>query len=282
MADGPLKIQVDVKGIAEAMGVAVKEIEPILQGEIEQLAKFTKEAAQELAQSRLKDSKMRELYLDNLDWEQVTDGIWVVWLDQPAMWLEEGIKAGDMKPWLLKNAKPVKNPGPNTGTKYKVIPFLYGQSGKTTGNLTPTSTPKNSAFTQSTIKDIRVKLQEENAMRKLQNQPQVNLKNIEYNKDGSPKSGKLHEFNFGHGRGNAYPSPTATTRTLTRLSIYQTVKDGKARRDILTFRTVSDGPGSQGKWMHPGRAPLKILDEAFKIAEDRWFQQVLPKIMEKK
>ena len=49
----------------------------------------------------------------------------------------------------------------------------------------------------------------------------------------------------------------------------------------MTFRTVTDGPGSQGKWIHPGMDGKKFLDKAAEWAEKNFYDQILPEILEK-
>ena len=53
------------------------------------------------------------------------------------------------------------------------------------------------------------------------------------------------------------------------------------KRDILTFRTVSSGPASAGKWHHPGMDGKKYLDWALEQATKEWENEILPKIMDK-
>jgi hypothetical protein len=66
------------------------------------------------------------------------------------------------------------------------------------------------------------------------------------------------------------------------VSIYQSVTaTGNVRRDILTFRTVSEGPASQGKWIHPGLPPKHFLDRASEWAIKEWENNILPAVLEK-
>jgi hypothetical protein len=199
------------------------------------------EAADELS------SANRKTYNEALSGPvESTANVWVIALDGKAMWIEEGIEPNhDMKPDLLK------------GQKYRVIPFHYDR---------PTS--HNSSFTQGLISEIKQKLKKE----------KLSISKIENNPNGSARTGKLHEFNFGGpkpGRGN--------TPALARLTIYQHQNNqtGKVRRDVLTFRTVSSGPASEGKWIHPGYNAKKFIDKAMDQAIKDWEDKILPEIVAK-
>ena len=246
----PLKIKIDADAIASQFGSFKLEVEKDIRKAVGDLAAITHAKVSENAQGELKSS--RKIYMDNLGYEEVASGIWVVHLGEPALWIEEGIEPNkDMKPDLLKNAKTSKT----RGTRYKIIPFQYGKAPS-----------QNTPYTQGVISQIKQKLRKE----------KVPFKKIEYNKDGSPRTGKLHEFDFGGerpGRGN--------TPVMKGLSIYQSVVGGRVRRDILTFRTVSSGPGSQGKWIHPGFRGKKYMDAAAEWAMNEWESKILPEIMQK-
>lgn len=248
----PLKIQIDAAKIAEQFKEFALEVEQDIRKSMGGLAALTEAKVRMEAAQQLKTS--RGLYLDNLTWEEVSPGIYVVALGEPALWIEEGIEPNtDMKPGLLKDAKTSKR-----GTRYKVIPFKYSN---------PPS--QNTPYTQGIISEIKQKLRKE----------KVPFKKIELNADGSPKIGKLHEFNFGNPGGRMGGPGKGNTPVMKGLSIYQSMKNGNVRRDILTFRTVSSGPGSQGKWIHPGAKAKKFMDAAADWAMAEWENKILPEIM---
>ena len=155
-----------------------------------------------------------------------------------------------MKPDLLKGKKKV------------VIPFKYDKGPS-----------QNSPLTQGLISQIRQTLKKD----------KISITKIERDGHGSPRLGKLHEYNLGGprpGKGN--------TPALTRLSIYQTpmysdIKTKKmyVKRSVLTFRTVSSGPASAGKWIHPGFEAKNFMDKAMDLATQDWEQQILPEILER-
>lgn len=246
----PLKFQLDISEIASQFSAFSKEVADDLTKAVKNLATLTRAQIHLEVQSELHTS--RKIYLDNLsDPTESSPGVWVISLDEPALWIEEGIAPNtDMKPDLLK------------GAKYKVIPFKY--------NTAPTDTAPS---TQLLIKEIQRKLRSE----------KIPYKNIEYNKNGSPKTGKLHNLRWGTDvPGGAKRPGKGNTPQLQGLSIYQQLtKTGNVRRDILTFRTVSSGPASAGKWIHPGFTAKKYMDKAFDEAMRKWEQEILPELMDK-
>lgn len=246
----PLKINIDAAGIASQFKEFALEVEQDIKKAVGDLAAITHAKVAENAQAELKSS--RQIYTNNLGYEEITPGVWVVSLGEEALWIEEGIEPNkDMKPSLLKNGK-----SSSTGTKYKVIPFQYSKAPS-----------QMSTYAQGVVSQIRQNLKKKN----------IPFKKIEFNKDGSPKVGKIHEFNFGGerpGKGN--------TQVMKGVSIYQTLtKTGNVRRDILTFRTVSSGPKSQGKWIHPGLKGKKYMDIAADWAMSEWESKILPEIIQR-
>lgn len=246
-----LKFNIDAAAIAAQFKEFAIEVEQDIKKAIGNLAAITHAKVVQEANAELHSS--RQDYMEALGFEEIVDGVWVISLDEKAMWIEEGIEANkDMKPDLLaNNAKTSKD-----GHKYKVIPFDYGKAPS-----------QNSTSTQTIVNEIKQGLKKEN----------IPFKKIERNADGSPKIGKLHSLDLGGkipGKGN--------TPAGKGVSIYQTLtKTGNVRRDILTYRTVSSGPGSAGKWHHPGLEPKLFLDKAVEWAMKEWEEKVLPEVLKK-
>ena len=245
----PLKLQINPEDISARFGEFAKEVASDIRRAVRELATLTRAQIHLEVQSELHST--RQIYLDNLsDVTEKSPGVWVITLDEGAMFIEEGIEANkDMKPDLLK------------GKKYRVIPFKY--------DTKPSDT---SPSTNMLVTEIKKKLRSE----------KIPFKSIEYNKDGSPKTGKLHDLKWGTQipGGSRIPGK-GNTAQLKGLSIYQSMKGGNIRRDILTFRTVSSGPASEGKWIHPGLKAKKFMDKAFDEAMQQWETRILPEIMEK-
>jgi len=247
----PLKIKIDTSAIAKQMKEFATEVEQDLRKGVANLAAITHAKVKEMASEELKSS--RQEMMDNIGFEEVAEGVWIVSIAEDALWIEEGIEANkDMKPDLLKNAKHTSK----DGHKYRTIPFDYGKP--------PTQL---TGYAQNIVARIRSNLKKQG----------VPFKKIEKGANGQPLTGKLHSFDFGGeipGKGN--------TPVLQGVSIYQTItKTGNVRRDILTFRTVSGGPASAGKWIHPGFTAKKFLDRAQDWALKEWEDKILPEILGK-
>ena len=246
----PLKININVSDLAKDFKEFTAEVERDLKQGVANLAAITHAKVKEMAAAELKTS--RQDFMDSLSFEEISEGIWVVSVSEKALWIEDGLPQDfDMKPGLLKNGKTSKS-----GHKYQVIPFEHS---KAPSQLTTSA--------REIVTQLRTNLKRAN----------VPFKKIEKYSSGGAKIGKLHSLNFPSdipGKGN--------TPALKGVSIYQTVtKSGNVRRDILTFRTVSDGPGSSGKWIHPGLEAKKFLDRASDWAMKEWEDKILPEIMDK-
>lgn len=255
MANNPLKFSIDAAKIASQFKEFALEVEQDIKKAVGNLAVTTHAMVVDMAQKELHSS--REKFLNSLSFEEILEGVWVVSVNESGLWVEEGIPANkDMKPDLLKNGKTSKS-----GTKYKVIPFDWGKS--------PSQlTPKTREF----VNYLKQELKKE----------KIPFKKIEKNSDGSPRMGKLHEFNFGNPGGRLGGPGKGNTPLFKGLSIYQSVgKGGNPRRDIFTFRTVSSGPGSEGKWIHPGTPKYLFLDRALEWAISEFENNILPEIIKK-
>ena|ERR1035437_2531859 len=258
-----IKLTFDVDKIAAQFKEFALSVEQDLIQSVAELAQLTKAKVETMAQADLHSS--REEFLKALHYEDMGNGIHVVSIDESGLWVEEGIEPGkDMKPDLLKKG----DISESTGNKYRIIPFDQNEK---PSNSTP--------YAQSVIQRIRQGLKDsgshfdENGVEK----KGLPFKKLEFNKDGSPRIGKLHSLNFGGERPGMGNTPV-----MDRVSIYQSMgANGKVKRDIMTFRTVSSGPGSEGKWIHPGFTAKKYLDQASDWAMQEWENNILPKAMEK-
>lgn len=240
-----IKYDIDTEAILAQFKDFKEEIKKDMEKALENLVTLTKARITESASNL--SSATNRIYMEALgEPEQVAPNVWVIALDEKAMWIEEGAwnDEHDMKAKLLK------------GKKYRVIPFHYDR---------PAS--KNTQFTQGLVNEIKQKLKKE----------KLSISKVEKDENGSPRVGKLHEFDFGGGRPGRGNTPA-----LQKLSIYQSKdKSGKVRRDVLTFRTVSSGPASEGKWLHPGYKPKQFMDQALEKAIKDWESQILPEILDK-
>src|SRR5271168_4355826 len=109
-----LKIKIDTALMAKQFKELALEVERDLKKGVANLAAVTHARVVEMASEELHSS--RKSFMDNLSFEEVADGVWVVAVDEKGLWVEEGIEPNtDMKPGLLK------------GKPYRVIPFDHGK-----------------------------------------------------------------------------------------------------------------------------------------------------------
>jgi hypothetical protein len=249
-----LKIEIDVDKIAAEMHDMSGQLKADLVKGVQRLSaqthgKIINDVDRDLHSSR-------EYYKKSLTPpDEVSPGIWVISLEEKANWIEEGINPGtDMKPELLKHATKVSK----EGYRYTIIPFKHSDN-------TPS---RSTQYQQNLVGKIKIELAKRN----------IPWQGIEKDEHGNPRLGKLHSFNFGGG----YPSLKANTEVLKGVHIYQSKgESGQVRRDILTMRTVSDGPKSANKWIHPGLTGKKFFDRAHEWALNEWETVVLPSILSK-
>jgi predicted DNA-binding WGR domain protein len=248
-----LRFYVDTERLADQFGKLKEDVKTDLTKGVENLANMTHARTLELAGENL--TSLQKMYKDNVEFSNPAPNFWVVTLKEPAMWIEEGRKAGFMEELLNgKSGRTGKN------GKYAIIPFHH--------NKNPT---EQSAKAYDLAKEIQYELKKKG----------VNWKKIEKDEDGSPRLGKLHTFQFDNAR--AIAQKATHKNPLTKgVSVYQTMqKDGSVRRDVMTFRVISEKSRNEGAWVHPGRPGSKILDKAFDWAMSTWEKDILPAIFEK-
>lgn len=248
-----LKINIDASAIAKAFKDVKEEIEKdILQG-VDGLAAMTTAKIDEMAAEKLHTTL--STFQKGFKTQEIAPHVHLLTIDESALWIEEGLSPGkDMKPDLLKDA-PIN---PRTGLKSRAIPFEHS---KAPSQMNP--------YAQGLVSQIKTALKAK----------KIPFKKLETGKDGNPRLGKLHSFSIP----SAPPTSRATTDALARVTIYQKQNrtTGKVHRDIMTFRTVSSGPSSEGKWIHPGYDAQHFFEKAYEWALTEWENNILPQIMAK-
>jgi hypothetical protein len=226
------------------------------------LAKSTHEHIKKQAQNKL--HSFREGYLENLmDAEQLDKNLWVITLNKDAAWIELGIpQPYSMKPGLLDNKKakgPIKSQVGKDGKKYRIIPM---NQGKVPSELSR----NNSGYEQNMINLVKSELRKRD----------IPYKKLELDKNGSPRTGKLHTLDI-----DSHTPGKGNTPQLQGINIYQTAnkKTGKIERNITTFRTVKEG--EDGKWIHPAVEASNFFKDAKTWAETEWETKILPMILDK-
>lgn len=245
-----LRFDIDVDGLVSEFGDIKENLKKDLTKGASDLASMTHAKTLELARNNL--NSLQKLYTDNVEFSNPEENLWIVTLKEPAMWIEEGRKSGSMIDDLLQRGYKTSK----DGNKYKAIPFEHSK---------PPSQQSNSA--NELTKHIRGELKKRS----------INYKKIEYGKNGGPRTGLLHRFDVDNPR-----MSEKQVENLKGVAVYQTKqKDGSVRRDVMTFRIVSEKQKADGKWMHPGRSPEKFMDKAFAWALRTWENEMLPAILEK-
>lgn len=247
-----LKINLDLDKIANQFKELAYEVKQDLEKGVGSLAAMTHAKVAEMANEELNTS--RKSFQESLGFEEVAPGVWIVSVDEKGLWVEEGIEPGhDMKPDLLKEDTKTSA----AGHKYRSIPFDHA---KPPSQMTP--------YAEQLVRKIKYVLKKEG----------IPFKKIETGPNGNPRLGKLHKLDID----TAPPTSRASTGALQGLTIYQSkTATGNVRRDIMTFRTVSSGPASQGKWIHPGMEAKHFLDRAEQWALKEWEDKILPEILKK-
>jgi hypothetical protein len=320
------RFRVDVSQIAESLGTTRDMIEDKVVSAVETLSASAHAYIVNLAKEHFsQDDFKRQFFLGigrygkdahgqsarnpmidqtvkNVRWNKVTDGIWVVELDENVKWLEEGRQETFMGEWLLKpGAKGVKRA--KDGSLYRVIPFKHTESG-------------GGKLGDAQDKPGMVTLIQQAA--KKQN---VSLSKIERNSSGEPKVGILHKLDITsrtpqtqapdlfskprtpeaaaqlnkklqdigqtglnpHG-GIFHLAGAVVSQRLKKNSKGEIMRDkkGKAKaiKETVTFRVISSKHKIEGnRWMYPKVEGLNSLQKAHDWANEEW-KQVVKKLEE--
>ena len=243
-------LQIDAKEIAAAFGDLSSQVETSVTKAVGALAAATHAKVLEIATAELHTSA--STYKDALSFEKLGGNIWVVALDmKKAGWIEEGLKPGFMEQLLHgKSAKTNVD-----GGKYAIIPF---QHNKKPSEQTPQA--------QEMMGQIKSFLKEKN----------IRTTKLEFNEDGSPKMGLLHRFNID----SAKPSSKAKYPALSGLAVYQRKNEkGQIKKEIMTFRIITEKHKEEGRWFHPGVKAANIIDKSYFWAIGEWDNTILPQIL---
>jgi hypothetical protein len=244
------KFEINIDQLTAHLKDIKDEAQNMLTEAVKAASAMTYAKAQELAGEKL-DARLK-MYKDALHYKEVGPGLWVVELDDKALWIEENRPPHSMVDDLLRSDPKISK----KGKRYKAIPFDQADSARQESNDNM----------QNIAKLLKTELKARG----------IPYKKIETNPDGTPKLGKLHKLNI------ESPKPTkmASHQALAGVTIYQRMTArGKVKRDILTFRIVTDDHKRSGKWFHPGSQGVKIFDEIFTWISNEWDTNILPSIL---
>lgn len=283
-----LKLEINAKEITDQLEKTTKEIEAKIEKAVKGLAGQTHAHIIEEAKSKL-HTRLKP-YLDSLDKpEEVSDGIFVITLREPAMWIEEGRPEGDMIDHFLKSPKAKQG----ANGKYLRIPFNHGnQTSK--GLSAKTRTPLQATLADTIKNELKsLKISDD----------------VVKGPDGKPKMGIVQKMNIksispnDRKRLNLYSDNRITSGTLDKQSTsarsmlagviisqkpdkdekgqVKKDKDGndKVKREVLTIRTVSESQKGKGMWHSPGVEAMNFFDEALNWCETQWEHKIKPEIL---
>jgi len=278
-----LKIDIKSKDILDACKDAQEEVKKFLSRAVKGLAIAAKQHINEMAKDQLSNNVYKVFQRnkdgdDNITLNTIDENTHVITMSGSAMWVEEGIPTNTPMAtdrWLFKSDKTKVS---KDGNKYLVIPFKHSKF------------PSEQSGYEKTLSDrVQFELKAQNKVRKANGLDPVPWKKIETDKNGKPKEGFLHEFNFKGGKAvsNWHSDP------LERIRVYQAIekdnagnpiksKSGKTKvtRSWMTFRTASS-KYADSKFIHPGYTAKKYMDKTAEWAENEFYNKILPEIFAK-
>jgi hypothetical protein len=236
-------VDVQIEGNLEQDGNRIKNnIREDLHLAVKAMGSSTLKKAEELAQQHL-SPKLASMYRTALKIEQLSEDVVIIELDQKALWIEKGRKAGFMEDLLKSGTKKAKD-----GSKYRVIPI--GES---------KTSPQSPSVGENLVPEIKSFLQKKGI--------RTGAGDLELDSRGSPRLGKINTFNI-----KDLKDKKQISDNISRISVFQNKnpKTGKVEKSITAFRVISEKHKGTGKWVHPGTPPAEILEKAFKWSEQLW------------
>lgn len=226
--------------------------------QIKALAAQTHALVIEKVNEKVTNKTKRDIYLESLSLRDVSGGqeeIWSVSLSKDAAWVEDGKEAGERIDEILNNGKPAKTN--KDGKKFKIIPFNQKKS-----STTSSTNVKMANFVKNELK-------------------KRGLDKVVSDQQGKPIIGKVASVDLvtNNKKGAAFVSKF-NRPLLQGLTIYQReVKspDGKkssVKRDVVTFRIISETQKNSGLWQWKEQPGVHIFEEVEKKVETIWNQMV--------
>lgn len=241
-----------LRGLGKDINKLTEDIAKEAKQQVQVLAAQAHSMIVQKAQTRLRSTRTQ--YIDALSIEKISSSedneIWAVTLNKSAGWIEDGQKAHNMIDALVNGPKAKVS---KEGHKYNVIPFK-----------------QNKPSSEMSL-----------AQNKLANYVKQQLKDRGLDKtitqNGKPILGRAATVNLGSGP--VTPKPQWRSPLLSGITVYQREEktaNGKSRikRDVMTFRVVSEKQKGSGLWDHPGRAAANFFEETSKELDVIWEQMV--------
>lgn len=264
------KISVNVADIAEKLNKNIDEAVRYLHDGIHKIVISTHAFILKKAESELSGFMLKSYLGPNgeyLRWHQISDGIWVVELDERANWIESGRPATSMATpeWLLK---PNKSKTAKDGSRYRPIPFVH---------TVPNSINHLSGTEKILTQAIKTHLK----------QNKISLRTPVTDPSGAPRLGviqKLHIPDLDRKMAHLYSRPrTPEEAALTGLKphngifylknailVQRAVKRGSKtsiKKEVVVFRTVSSKHLLEHRWVYPEVKPFNAFEAAYEWAQ---------------
>lgn len=243
MASNDIKVTLNLEPLIKTIKQLQELKKPINQS-IERLAMAAFDQAVSLANQKLKSDRERNLFLQNLHFEKNKMGgfdSYLIILEEPAMFIEDGAPAIDMRKTHLK------------GRKYVRIPFKHP------GKEIPGMKDKQ----QNLVREIKTAMKE-NKMPLTK--PIVNSKGSPIiSTPEKPRAAALiKKVN------SMYKGSRSGKSILDNLTVYQTERTNNRGnktidRQYMTFRTLSNE--SNAEWKIPAKKGVDIFSEIYKWIE---------------
>lgn len=205
----------------------------------------------EKANSRLKSTRSK--YIDALNIQSIqsdgTNEIWAVTLNKSAKWLEEGTPRHEMIDDLVNGPKSKIS---KDGFRYNVIPFDH--SGPSANKSRAQN--KIASYVKSELKKRGL--------------------DQTITKNGKPVLGRAATVNLTDKGSpiNKFNKPLLSGLTIYQREVKTKKGDTKIKRDIMTFRVVSEKQKGSGSWVYPEKAPLNFFAETARDLDEIWGKMV--------
>lgn len=272
LADFDFKVNLD--RVAVQLQQKRETIEGRITQEVRQLSVATHAHVVSTAQEKLTGFK-RDFFFGgnkqgqpNVRWVEVSQGLWIVELDDSVQWIEEGRESVFMD-WLLKG------PGVKTakdGSRYRSIPI--GQS-RGVGGKKPNKEPVLQVMIQGALK-----------------REGISLNKLDRDVGGEPKLGIVGKLDISiahrtpdHDKFFSKPRTNETARRIglephnghfflkNAVVMQREINDGGRKRvskEVVTFRTISSKHEQEHRWFSPKVEALNSIPEAYAWAESQW------------
>ncbi len=260
------RISANLEEIAAKLGSTRNQIDSLLKSSVERLSISTHAYVVEYAERNLHGFMREEFFGEkgrNVRWTEVSDGFWVVEIDESVAWIEEGRDPTFMGDWLLKGDK-VKTA--KDGSKYRVIPFSHSRG--------------NKIYNENFITEIKEAAKTAG----------INLNTVDKGSDGNPKLGMIGKLQFSPGvtmgnrdtdrffsksRGEGVAKalglkPYSGKHYLDNAIVTQRQVGKFVKKEVVTFRVISSKHKGEGRWMYPAVPALNSIPAAFDYASKEW------------